>query len=134
MHFIITSLTATALALLLVILSVITIRARMKHSAAFGDAGEQRLTSAIRAHGNLTEYAPMGLILIALLEANDASHKPLLLVAAAFVVARVLNAIGLFNPPGPPPLTRSIGIVVTLLTLLGLAIWLAIRVLIPDMG
>lgn len=131
MHFIITSLTATSLALLLVILSVITIRARMKHNAAFGDAGEQRLTSAIRAHGNLTEYAPMGLILIALLEANDASHGPLLLVAAAFVVARVLNAIGLFNPPGPPPLTRSIGIVSTLAILLGLAVWLFVLIHMP---
>ena len=38
-----------------------------------------------------------------LLEASGAAHKPLALVAAAFVVARVLNAIGLFNPPGPPP-------------------------------
>lgn len=131
MHLIITSLTASALALLLVILSVITIRARMKHSAAFGDAGEQHLTSAIRAHGNLTEYAPMGLILIALLEANDASHTPLLLVAAAFVVARVLNAIGLFNPPGPPPLTRSIGIVATLVILLGLAVWLFVLIHMP---
>ncbi|GAA0306245.1 MAPEG family protein [Sphingomonas oligophenolica] len=128
MHLIITSLTASALALLLVVLSVITIRARMKHNAAFGDAGEQRLTSAIRAHGNLTEYAPIGLILIALLEANGAGHQPLLIVAAAFVVARVLNAIGLFNPPGPPPLTRSIGIVATLAILVGLAVWLLILV------
>ena len=131
MHFTTTALTASALALLLVFLSITTIRMRMKHNAAFGDAGEQALTSAIRAHGNLTEYAPMGVILIGLLEANGAPHMPLAIVAAAFVVARVLNAIGLFNPPGPPPLTRSIGIVATLLILLGLAIWLLVLIHLP---
>ena len=131
MHLTTTALTASALTLLLVFLSITTIRMRMKHKAAFGDAGDQALTSAIRAHGNLTEYAPIGVILIGLLEASGAAHKPLALVAAAFVVARVLNAIGLFNPPGPPPLTRSIGIVATLLILLGLAIWLLILVHLP---
>jgi uncharacterized membrane protein YecN with MAPEG domain len=131
MHLITTALTASALALLLVFLSITTIRMRMKHSAAFGDAGQQALTSAIRAHGNLTEYAPMGVILIGLLEANGAAHMPLAITAGAFVVARVLNAIGLFNPPGPPPLTRSIGIVATLLILLGLAIWLLVLIHLP---
>ena len=134
MHLTITALTAVALALLLVILSVTTIRMRMKHRAPFGDAGQHGLTSAIRAHGNLTEYAPIGLILIALLEVNDASHTPLGIVAAAFVTCRLLNAIGLFNPPGPPTATRSIGIVGTLLILFGLAIWLFIQVHLPLLG
>jgi len=134
MHLITTALTASSLALLLVVLSVITIRARMKHRAAFGDAGDQHLTSAIRAHGNLTEYAPIGLILIGLLEASGAGHHPLAIAATAFVLARVLNAIGLFNPPGPPPLTRSIGIVATLAILLGLAIWLLVLVHLPMPG
>ncbi|MDB5673938.1 MAG: putative rane protein, partial [Sphingomonas bacterium] len=75
MHLITTALTASALALLLVFLSITTIRMRMKHKAAFGDAGEHGLTSAIRAHGNLTEYAPMGVILIGLLEASGAAHR-----------------------------------------------------------
>ena len=125
----ITSLTAATLTLLLVALSAITIRMRMKHSAAFGDAGQHGLTSAIRAHGNLTEYAPIGLILIGLLEFGGANPAALAITAAAFVVARALNAVGLFNPPGPPTAARSIGIVATLAILLGLALWLAIRVL-----
>lgn len=131
MHLETTALAASALALLQIFLSVTTIRMRMKHKAAFGDAGEHALTSAIRAHGNLTEYAPIGLILIGLLEANGAGHGPLAIVAAAFVVARALNAIGLFNPPGPPTLARSIGIVATLLILLGLALWLLVLVHLP---
>ena len=134
MQLTITALTAAALALLLVILAVNTIRMRMKHRVAYGDAGQHGLTSAIRAHGNLTEYAPIGLILIGLLEFGGANRTALAAVAAGFVLARVLNAVGLYNPPGPPKPARSIGIVATLAILLGLAVWLTIRVLVPDMG
>ena len=134
MQLTITALAAAALALLLVFLSITTIRMRMKHSAAYGDAGQHDLNCAIRAHGNLTEYAPVGIILIALLESGGANPTALSIAAAAFVGARLLNAIGLFNPPGPPKPARSIGIVVTLLTLLGLAIWLLIRVGLPLLG
>ena len=134
MQLTITALTAAALALLLVFLSITTIRMRMKHSAAYGDAGQHELISAIRAHGNLTEYAPIGIILIALLESGGANSTILAIVAAIFVGARLLNAVGLFNPPGPPRPARSIGIVVTLLTLLGMAIWLFIRAALPLLG
>ncbi|MDB5705220.1 MAG: putative rane protein [Sphingomonas bacterium] len=134
MELTITGLTAASLALLLVFLSVTTIRMRMKHSAAFGDAGQHDLTSAIRAHGNLTEYAPMGLILIGLLEAGGANHLALAITAAAFFFARVLNAWGLFNPPGPPGPARSIGIVATLAILLGMAVWLLVRIHMPGVA
>jgi uncharacterized membrane protein YecN with MAPEG domain len=116
------------LALLLVILAAVTIQRRMRHSAAFGDAGQHGLTSAIRAHGNLAEYAPTGVILLGLLEMAGAAQSALAASAAVFVVARVLNAIGLFNPPGPPTFSRSAGIVVTLLVLTGWAAWLLVLV------
>jgi hypothetical protein len=125
---------AAALALLLVALAINTIRLRMKHSASYGDAGQHGLTAAIRAHGNLTEYAPLGVILVGLLEQGGANRTALAIAATAFVVARLLNAIGLFNPPGPPRPARSIGIVATLAILVWLALWLAIRVLSPDLG
>ncbi|MES2059213.1 MAG: MAPEG family protein [Pseudomonadota bacterium] len=134
MHLMITALTTAALALLLVFLSVTTIRMRIKYEASFGDAGQHGLTSAIRAHGNLTEYAPIGIILIGLLENYGAPHLALGIVAAVFVICRALNAIGLFNPPGPPTATRSIGIVGTLLVLLGMALWLLVLVHSPLPG
>lgn len=129
MHLIITALTASALALLLVILATNTIRLRMKYGAAFGDHGHQDLVSSIRAHGNLSEYMPIGITLIGLLEASSVNFTILAVVAAGFVITRALNAVGLFNPPGPPGPARSIGIVGTLMILLGLAIWLAVVVL-----
>ncbi|SRR5258706_321264 len=134
MQLTITALSAAALGLLLVILAANTIRMRIKHSVAYGDAGQHDLTSAIRAHGNLAEYAPIGLILIGLLEFGGANRTALAAAATCFVLARVLNAAGLYNPPGPPKPARSIGIVATLAILLGLAVWLALRVLVPDMG
>ncbi|MGH6615188.1 MAPEG family protein [Sphingomonas sp.] len=134
MHLMITALTTVALALLLVFLSAATIRMRIKYEASFGDAGQHGLTSAIRAHGNLTEYAPIGIILIGLLETYGANHLALAIVATAFVACRTLNAVGLFNPPGPPTATRSIGIVGTLLALTGMALWLLVLVHTPMPG
>ena len=131
MHLIITALTASALAVLLVLLALNTIRLRMKYSAAFGDHGHHDLVSSIRAHGNLAEYMPIGITLIGLLEASGVNFMILAGLAAGFVVSRALNAIGLFNPRGPPGPARSIGIVGTLLILLGLAGWLAVVVLEP---
>lgn len=125
----ITALTASALAILLVLLAILTIQQRMKYRVPFGDGEKQPLIAAIRAHANLAEYMPIGITLIALLEGGP--HNPYILggLAMAFVVTRLLNAIGLFAPPGPPGPARSIGIVGTLLVLLGLAVWLAARTL-----
>lgn len=133
MHLVITALTAAALAILLVVLAVATIRLRMKYAAAFGDGGHQDLVSAVRAHGNLAEYMPIGITLIGLLEASGVNPTLLAILAAGFVGCRLLNAIGLFAPPGPPGPARSIGIVGTLLILLGLAGWLIVTVL-PMVG
>ncbi len=134
MHLIITALTASALAVLLVMLALNTIRLRMKYAAPFGDGGHQDLTSSVRAHGNLAEYMPIGITLIAMLEASGVDFTILAGLAGGFVACRMLNAIGLFNPPGPPGPARSIGIVGTLLILLGLAGWLVVTVLRPILG
>lgn len=134
MHLFITPLTAAALAILLVLLALHTIRLRLKYRAAFGDGGHQDLVSSIRAHGNLSEYMPIGITLIGLLEAIGVDFTILAGLAGGFVACRMLNAIGLFSPPGPPGPARSIGIVGTLLILLGLAGWLLWSVLGPILG
>lgn len=134
MHLIITALTAASLAILLVLLALNTIRLRVKYRAAFGDGGHQDLVSSIRAHGNLSEYMPIGITLTGLLEASGVNVTILAGLAGAFVLCRVLNAIGLFNPPGPPGPARSIGIIGTLLILLGMAGWLLWTVLTPYLG
>jgi uncharacterized protein len=123
----ITSLTAAALALLLAFLAILTIRIRVRHGISFGDGDNPALRSASRAHGNLAEYAPIGLIVIGLLEVAAVNRTALAIGAASFVLGRLLHTIGLFGPPGPPPApARAIGIVLTLLTLIALAGWLLV--------
>lgn len=134
MSLIITPLTAAVLAIMLVVLAIQTIRLRLRYRAPFGDGGHQDLICAIRAHANLAEYMPIGITLIGLLEASHVNFPVLAALAIGFVVCRGLNAIGLFNPPGPPGPARSIGIVGTLLILLALAVWLAVSVLGPVLG
>ncbi len=43
----------------------------------FGDAGDAELIQAVRAHGNFSEYVPLGLILLALVRAGTQSDLPL---------------------------------------------------------
>jgi uncharacterized membrane protein YecN with MAPEG domain len=126
----ITGLTAAALAILLVLLALDTIRHRFRTRTSFGLGDDPGLTSASRAHGNLTENAPIVLILLGLLEMGGADRQILTWVAAAFVVARVSHAIGLYIPvKGTPPLPRAIGVVTTVVIQLGLAAWLVTRLI-----
>ncbi|RYE02708.1 MAG: glutathione S-transferase [Sphingomonadales bacterium] len=126
----ITGFTAAALAILLVLLALDTIRNRFRARQPFGLGDDPALTSASRAHGNLAENAPIALILIALLEYSGAAREILAYAAAAFVAARLLHAIGLYMPSkGPPPLPRAIGVIATLAIQLGLAGWLLVRLL-----
>ncbi|RYD55480.1 MAG: glutathione S-transferase [Sphingomonadales bacterium] len=126
----ITGFTAAALAILLVLLALDTIRNRFRTRLPFGLGDDPSLTSASRAHGNLAENAPIALILIALLEYGGADRQILTYVAAAFVLARMLHALGLYTPSkGTPPLPRALGVIATLLIQLGLAGWLVARLL-----
>src|SRR3954469_13310911 len=96
MNLTITGFTAAALAILLVLLALDTIRNRFRARIPFGTGDDRSLTGASRAHGNLAENAPITLILIGLLEIGGADRQTLTIVAAAFVAARLLHAIGLY--------------------------------------
>lgn len=134
MHFMTTAATAAALSLLLIALSIDIIRRRMALRATFGDAGDHDLIAAIRAHGNLTEYLPIGLALIALLEANAADPLALSIVAALFVIVRVAHAFGLRGSREKLTAGRAGGIVGTLLLLAVMTGWLGALIFRPYLG
>ncbi|MBC7985298.1 MAG: MAPEG family protein [Sphingomonadaceae bacterium] len=120
----VTAATAAALALLLLLLAIDTVRHRMRLRVAHGLADDARLTSASRAHANLAEHAPIVIILIGLLELSRAHHWALVALAGAFLLARLLHIHGLYNPKeGGPPLTRSLGVILTWLVLGALIVW-----------
>jgi hypothetical protein len=60
-----------------------------------GDGGHPRLIARMRAQLNFAEYAPVVLILIALIEGARGTHLWLGIVAAIFVVGRVLHGFGM---------------------------------------
>ena len=91
---------------------------------AHGDGGHELLARRMRAQTNFVEYTPFVLILCAAIELAGRGGLALSLVMAVYVLARVAHAIGM-DRDGVPK-TRQIGIAVTFLTLLGLAIYAAL--------
>ncbi len=88
-----TTITAGVLGMLIFGLAVYTMAQRVIHDRSWGDGGISSLRSAIRAHGNLTEYAPMLLVLMALLEIRGAEPYGVIAMGSVFVVARLLYVI-----------------------------------------
>lgn len=95
----VTALFASILALMFVKLSFDVIGVRRKNKVALGDGGVDELERAIRAHGNFAEYVPLGLILIASLELNDAPLELIAPLGLLLVVGRYLHAKGINEPP-----------------------------------
>jgi uncharacterized protein len=121
----ITAFVAAVCAILLLVTAIDTVRQRLRLKTAFGDAGDAKLISASRAHGNLAEHAPIVILLIAMLEMARANHMVLMGIGALFLIGRAAHIVGLYTPsePGKAPLPRQIGVVVTWLTLLALSGW-----------
>jgi uncharacterized protein len=121
----ITAFVAAVCAIMLLITAVDTVRQRIRLKAAFGDAGDAKLISATRSHGNLAEHAPIVILLIGMLEMAKAHHIALMAIGALFLVGRVAHIIGLYTPAaaGKPPVPRQFGVIVTWLTLAALSGW-----------
>jgi uncharacterized membrane protein YecN with MAPEG domain len=108
----ITPLYAGLLGLLLIVLSVKVTRHRRTLLVGIGDGGEKALARAIRAHGNLTEYAPIALILLAAVEIQGAPPFLVHGLGIALVLGRVLHAIGISRSSGKS-YCRAFGMILT---------------------
>jgi len=118
---IVTAIAASVLAFLYVRLSLVVIGFRRKHGVSVGDGGHEDLLRAIRSQANLTEYAPIGLLLVACLELNQAPIWVTSILAATFVVGRLLHPVGMKSSDSPLR-PRRLGMQLTLLSLLALGI------------
>jgi uncharacterized membrane protein YecN with MAPEG domain len=115
----ISSFYAALLALLIVWLSLRVIRLRRAKKVRFGDGGEPELHIAIRAQGNATEYIPIALLLLLLLELNGAHMALIHAGGIAILAGRLLHARGLLTDSLDH---RILGMKVTIFTLIGLAL------------
>ena len=93
----ITAFYAALLGLLLIALAArVSLNRRASHTS-LGDGGHDRLTKAIRAHGNFIEYVPMALILMAFLEVDQTAHWVLHIFGVALVLGRIMHGIGIMS-------------------------------------
>lgn len=130
----ITSIIASALAVLMFILTLTVSMARINLGKAEGDVAkypihdgnDEYLKRRIAAFSNFTEYTPMCLIMLALIEANGASSTLIWSLGASFIAGRVLHVFGMLTNPHFP-LPRIIGMFATYATLLLPAGWLILN-------
>ncbi|MDJ0638982.1 MAG: MAPEG family protein [Paracoccaceae bacterium] len=112
----VTTLIAGLLGLLTLLLAARVILRRRSVGAAFGDGGDRELKRRIRALGNCAEYAPIGLILLGLLELRGTAGWWLWLWGGVLLVGRVIHGIA-FSFAGAPMNLRVFGMVLTLIAL-----------------
>jgi uncharacterized membrane protein YecN with MAPEG domain len=114
--------TAGALGLMYIGLAARVIRGRFVYHVSLGDGGKPEMLARIRAHANFSEYVPLVLILMGLIEVSGGSKTVLAWCGAALIVARVLQAIGVELPKAPNPY-RFVGTITTFLLVIGFSIW-----------
>ncbi len=116
----VTSITASALTLLFVALSLRVINMRRSgQGPSVGTNEDEVFLRAVRSHANFSEYTPLFLILLGLYEVQSGDQYILTGSAVIFILGRLLHAIGFgFLGTGP---WRTLGMVATNSVLITLA-------------
>ncbi|MFO7529308.1 MAG: MAPEG family protein [Marinobacter sp.] len=114
----VTGVYAAVIGLLLLVLSVQVVRFRLKYRKGLGVTEDRDFEAAVRAHANLVEYAPLGLLMLGLAELNGVPSGFVYWTGMALVVGRILHAWGMINGHGGPHPARIIGIILTWLAIL----------------
>ncbi len=113
----ITPLYAGLVGLLFVYLSVQVVQGRFRAKVSVGDGDDKALRKRIRVQGNCAEYAPIGLLLLAMAEIQGAPVWVVHLLGLMLLIGRILHAAGLGLTP-QNILMRQSGMALTLLMLI----------------
>jgi len=122
----ITSLVASAIVLLMIALALLVVHYRIANQVALGGAGIEPLERAIRTHANLTEFAPLALILLALLELNGLAPWQLWTLGGLFIVARLSHVHGMLSATLLPRSTGALLTVILMTSMMGRLLTLAL--------
>ena len=114
-----TALYASLSILLLCWLALKVVGARRKHQIRYADGGVEAVQIARTAHGNATEYLPIFLIALFLLEYNGGQPLLINLLGITMLGGRVIHAKGILQESFKG---RVLGMQITIFTLLALAI------------
>ncbi|MBK7204858.1 MAG: MAPEG family protein [Thermomonas sp.] len=110
-------------------LAVPIARHRHAHKVGLGDGGDKLLARKIRVHGNFTEYVPLALLVLALLEACGLAAAAVWGFGGVLLLGRLLHAAGLSGSGGYSK-GRFWGTALTWLSLLLMALaglWIGLR-------
>lgn len=103
------------------------VRGRIRGKVGIGDGGDPAVLSGMRAHANFIEYAPIVLILMALIELARGPHIALWILGAIFVLARIAHPLGMARPaPNPLRAAGALGTWIVTLIFVGWALAIAV--------
>ena len=111
---------AAAAAVINIWLSMRIGQLRIRHKIVHGDDAGGPLTRRMRAQLNFVENTAFVLILIAAIELSGRGTPWLAYVAGIYMLGRVAHGFGMDGETGTKP--RQIGVIITMLTQLGLAV------------
>jgi len=89
---------------------------------AFGHGDDATLRRRIRAFGNFSEYVPIALIVVALMELQGGPSLWIWIAGAALLLGRTLHGLGMLYAESPTP--RAMGMMLTYTAILIPALWL----------
>jgi uncharacterized protein len=120
----ITGLYAAPLAVLFIVLSARVISYRRGNAISLGDGGDAVMLARVRAQGNFAEYAPFGVLLMLIAEAQGTAPVWLHLCGGVLLTGRLLHGINFSF--GIRNMALRVGGMVLTLTALGLAAMLCL--------
>ncbi|WP_427969898.1 MAPEG family protein [Altererythrobacter sp.] len=115
---------AAAAAILAIWLMIRVGQVRVAEKVSVGDGGNEKVIRRMRAHANFVESAPFVVLLIGAIELAGKGGMWLPYVAGIYFIGRILHGFGMEG--GSLGWGRTVGVFVTLLTLLGLGIYAAL--------
>jgi len=109
----VTPLYAGLLTLLFLVLSYRVVLGRRLHKVSIGDGGDKDVIKRMRVQANCAEYAPFGVLLLALAELQGMSVGLVHVFGLMLVAGRFVHAFGLGSTPQVVP-ARKWGMYLTL--------------------
>lgn len=99
----------TGMGLLYIVFGMLSGGKRGKTKTSLGAGSDPAMIKAFRAHGNLTEWAPIAVMLIAGMEYLGASTTLVASLAGVYFIARTLHSTGILIEGDKPHIFRPIG-------------------------
>ena len=99
---------------------------RRKSGLAVGEGDNETLLRAVRAHGNFTEFTPMFLISLFLIDHISKNCEYVLVIGSGFILGRIFHALSMFLKKG---LLRVVGMMLTFIPLISNFVYLIIKLI-----